>query len=145
MTAEARPPAVEREIARVLVRYARLADERDWSAIGEVFVEEARADYGGLILRDRDAIVAMLRRALDGCGPTQHLLGTPIVDIDSAGGVKSWVQVRAAHRGAGDLSELVYDCMGEYHDAWTPTAAGWRIIQRRMVVRLEFGSRRVLR
>ncbi len=133
----------ERAIAQVLQRYAHLADERDWAAIGEVFSDEAQADYGGLHLGDRAAIAAMLARHLGGCGPTQHLLGIPVVAFDGDR-ASSRVAVRAAHRGAGAQAEATYECMGEYHDHWVRTAQGWRIAHRRMQVTLEFGSRRVL-
>lgn len=134
---------LEREIALVLRRYALMCDERDWAAIGDVFSTDARADYGGWKLDDRAAILAMLKKSLDGCGPTQHLLGNLEVTIE-AEAVSSRVSVRAAHRGAGARSGETYDCLGEYHDRWTRTSDGWRIAQRRMVVALEFGSRGVL-
>jgi hypothetical protein len=107
---------LERELHHVVCRYARACDERDRAAIDEeVFAENASADYGGWQLRNRAAIVAMLRTHLEGCGPTQHLLGNLVVE--SAGDVvSSRVSVRAAHRGAGELCEQTYDCMGEYQD-----------------------------
>ncbi|HSW17908.1 MAG TPA: nuclear transport factor 2 family protein [Ramlibacter sp.] len=135
---------LESELHRVVCRYARLCDERDWAAIDEVFSDDASADYGGWHLRDREAILAMLRDHLGGCGPTQHLLGNLVVDV-AGDVVTSCVSVRAAHRGASELSEQTYDCMGEYVDRWTRTDHGWRIVRRRMRVALEFGSRTVLR
>lgn len=133
---------LERELHRVVCRYARICDERGWAAIDAVFSADASADYGGRQLRDRTAIVAMLRDHLGGCGPTQHLLGNLVVEI--AGDiVTSRVSVRAAHRGAGNLREQTYDCMGEYLDRWVRTEHGWRIVHRRMQVG-EFGSRAVL-
>ncbi len=134
---------LERELHRVACRYARVCDERDWAGLDDVFSEHASADYGGMHLRDRAAIAAMLRQHLGGCGPTQHLLGNLVVEV--AGDlVASRVSVRAAHRGAGDMREHTYDCMGEYLDRWVRTAEGWRIAHRRMRVGLEFGSRAVL-
>ncbi len=134
---------LERELHRVVCRYARVCDERDWAAIDEVFSEDASADYGGKKLLNRAAIAEMLRDHLGGCGPTQHLLGNLVVEV--AGDiVTSRVSVRAAHRGAGNLREQTYDCMGEYLDRWVRTEHGWRIVHRRMQVGLEFGSRAVL-
>ena len=52
---------LERELHHILVRYARLCDERDWAAIDTVFDENASARYGGWHLPDRAAILAMLR------------------------------------------------------------------------------------
>ena len=135
---------LERELHAVLVRYVHLCDERDWSAIDQVFSTQASAEYGGWPLPDRDAILRMLQRHLGGCGPTQHLLGNLQV-THGPGGPTSRIAVRAAHRGAGELAELSYDCMGEYLDRWVLTPQGWRIAHRRMLVSLEFGSRAVLR
>lgn len=134
----------ERELHHVLVAYARMCDVRDWAAFDTVFAPEASAEYGGWPLRDRDAIRRMLVQHLGGCGPTQHLLGNLTVE-HLPGGLLSRVAVRAAHRGAGELADCSYDCLGEYIDRWALTEAGWRISHRRMVVTLEFGSRRVLR
>lgn len=138
---------LERELHLVLVRYARLCDERDWNAIAEVFSEDASANYGGWSLPDRAAILAMLQGNLGGCGPTQHLLGNLVVELDGIGGqqtVSSRIAVRASHRGAGEKKADTYDCMGYYHDRWSRTDGGWRIAHRAMVVTLEFGSRRLL-
>ena len=135
---------LERELALVAARYARACDERDWAAIDEVFSADASADYGGRRLRDRAAIVAMLRAHLDGCGPTQHLLGNLLVAVDGDL-VTSRIYVRAAHRGRGELSAQTYECLGEYRDRWVHTASGWRIDHRAMVVNHELGLRTVLR
>ncbi len=133
----------ERAIARTLQRYAQLADDRDWAGVADVFAAHASADYGDLHLGDRAAIGAMLVRALEYCGPTQHLLGIPVIDVDGDRAT-SRVAIRAAHRGAGAYHDQTYECLGEYRDRWERTSDGWRIVHRRMAVTLEFGSRRVL-
>lgn len=138
---------LERELHLVLIRYARLCDERDWGAIAEVFSEDASAHYGGWFLPDRAAILAMLQGNLGGCGPTQHLLGNLVVELDGIGGqqiVSSRIAVRAAHRGAGEKQADTYECMGHYQDRWRRTEGGWRIVHRAMVVGFEFGSRKLL-
>lgn len=134
---------LERELHLVLVRYARLCDERDWSLIDQVFSADASASYGGRALPDRAAILTMLRDNLGGCGPTQHLLGNLQVEI-TGDAVTSRIEVRAAHRGAGAKKADTYECMGHYQDRWTRTPDGWRIAHRRMVVAFEYGSRTLL-
>lgn len=135
-------PSLVHALHEVLVCYARLCDERDWSRLPQVFAPEARAQYGALKLADPAAIERMLRRALGGCGPTQHLLGN--LTVTTAQGPCSRITVRALHLGAGAQAGRVYECMGEYHDQWRLTADGWRIVQRQMVVAFELGSRDVL-
>lgn len=134
----------ERELHAVACRYARLCDERDWAAIDGVFTEDATALYGQWHLAGREALATMLRDNLGGCGPTQHLLGN-LVAWRAEDGMHSRVSIRAAHRGTDELRDERYECMGDYHDTWRQTPAGWRISHRRMVVTLEFGDRRVLR
>lgn len=135
---------LERELHRVLCRYARGCDERDWPAMDDVFAEQATADYGGQFhLQGRAAIVAMMRAHLDGCGPSQHLLGDLVVDSDGDA-VTSRIYIRAAHRGAGDKAALTYETFAEYQDLWTRAPAGWRIAHRFMKVNYEVGSRELL-
>ncbi|MDO9143485.1 MULTISPECIES: nuclear transport factor 2 family protein [Comamonadaceae] len=135
---------LERDLHEVLCRYARLCDERDWSRIDAVFSDSAHAEYGGWPLRDRAAILSMLRKHLGGCGPTQHLLGNLQVDVTDSH-VSSRISVRAAHRGSAELAPLYYEAIGEYHDQWELTPAGWRISFRQMHLLLETGNRAVLR
>lgn len=137
---------IERGVNQGLAAYARMCDERDWNAASRVFCDDAQADYGdGWHSPNRDAIVDMVRKHLGGCGPSQHLLGDTVVTVAADGEVTSRAYVRAAHRGAGDQAEQIYECLGEYHDRWVKTPAGWRIAYRRMSVSMEFGSRSVLR
>lgn len=136
---------LERELNVVLSRYARACDQRDWSAMEDVFLEDATADYGGLQhLQGREPIVAMIRVHLDGCGPSQHLLGNLLVDASDAA-VESRVYVRAAHRGAGSMHDMTYESLAEYQDRWVSTPNGWRIAHRRMVISHEQGCRDILR
>ncbi|MDN4544062.1 nuclear transport factor 2 family protein [Pseudomonas sp. C32] len=136
---------LERELNVVLSRYASACDQRDWSAMEDVFLEDATADYGGLQhLQGREPIVAMIRVHLDGCGPSQHLLGNLLVDASDAA-VESRVYVRAAHRGAGSMRDITYESLAEYQDRWVSTVNGWRIAHRRMVISHEQGCRDILR
>jgi 3-phenylpropionate/cinnamic acid dioxygenase small subunit len=136
---------LERELHLVLCRYARACDQRDWPAMDDIFIEEASADYGGMLrLQGREPIVAMIRAHLDGCGPSQHLLGNLVVDVSGAA-VESRVYVRAAHRGAGSMQDLTYESLAEYQDRWILTPGGWRIAHRRMDISHELGRRDILR
>ena len=135
---------LERELHLVLCRYARACDQHDWGALQEVFAEDATANYGDSFhLAGRAAIVASIRSHLDGCGPSQHLLGDLGVGADAAA-VTSRIYVRAAHRGAGDKAAITYETFAEYQDRWTHTGAGWRIGHRYMKVSYEVGSREIL-
>ena len=62
-------------IRAVLDRYAEALDSRDWEMLDEVFAPDAVFEFGEFLTRTRAEAVAMIRSHLDGCGPTQHLLG----------------------------------------------------------------------
>jgi hypothetical protein len=131
-------------VVDVAVRYAVACDTRDWRLFDDVFLPAARADYGEGFRHDgRDGIVTMIRSTLGGCGPSQHLLGSHVVAIDGDTATSS-CQIRAWHRGVGDLAEVTYEAIGSYHDELVRTPAGWRIAFRRMDVIAEIGPRDVL-
>lgn len=119
----------ERDISRVLVRFAQVMDNKEWGAIGEVYAEDVRYDYGGGEQAGLDTILKMTRYHLDLCAGSQHLIGTIRVDVDGDRAVsKSYVQAR--HQGAGDKSHLFFDTNGEYTDQWERRSVGWRIVRR---------------
>ncbi len=134
-----------REIQAAHSRYARALDERNWDQLDTIFAPEVQADYGGGEFRTdgRAALVAMIRSHLDGCGPTQHLLGTPDVEV-LGNQASSRIYVRAAHRGVGARSDLTYEALGEYRAQWRRTTVGWRAERWDLRVSLEMGSREVL-
>src|SRR5512139_463195 len=72
----------EREIYRALVRFARAMDQRDWGALDALVYPDATADLGVGPVQGRDALVGVMRSFLDDCGPTQHLLGNVLIEID---------------------------------------------------------------
>ena len=71
----------ERNIYRQLVRFARAMDERDWESLGQIAAEDIRAELGTGPLAGRDAMIALIRRYLDNCGTTQHLLGNVLIEV----------------------------------------------------------------
>lgn len=128
----------------VLNLYGEAADRRDWALYERVFTPDATADYGGMKLEGRDAIVGLIRNSLGGCGPTQHLLGNHAggVDGDDA---HATCKVRAFHKGAGERSGATYELFGTYHHDLIRTTDGWRTRHLRMDIALEVGTRSVLR
>lgn len=133
----------EREIHRALVRFARAMDERDWSALDGILLPDATADLGTGPLEGRAAIVAQMRSFLDDCGPTQHLLGNLLVDVD-ADSAQSRVYVSDLHKGLGDAAHLTFSTLGDYHDRWRRVGGIWRIAHRTKRNRAWIGDIRVL-
>ena len=94
------------KIARVLDRYAEALDTRRWELLSEVFVPELEFDFGEWTVTSREEAVATIRTYLDGCGPTQHLLGNYRIDVDGDA-ARTRVYVRAFHIGIGVLGLVV--------------------------------------
>ena len=130
-------------IIAVLDRYAEALDQRNWELLDEVFSPDVEFDFGEWRATDRGEAVATIRTYLDGCGPTQHLLGNYRIEIDGDR-AESRVYVRAFHRGVGKHKEKTYEMGGEYHDWLHLTDAGWRIVRRQAVVLFETGTREIL-
>jgi hypothetical protein len=122
---------VEREIERQLIRFARGMDDRDWDAVRAVMFDDATAELGAGALVGSAAVAESIRSYLDACGPTQHLLGNVLVDVDlAAGTATSRAYVSDVHLGRGSRSELTFSTLGDYHDTWEREGATWRIRHR---------------
>ena len=127
----------------MLNRYADAADRRDWSLFDEVFTPDATADYPTSKLSGREAIVRLIRNALGGCGPSQHLLGNHTAQLDGDAAHAS-CKVRAFHQGSGDRSASTYELLGTYYHELVRTPDGWRTRHLRMTIAAETGTRDVL-
>lgn len=134
-------------IVEVVNLYAYCLDERDWPGLDEVFAADAVGIYGGPDgpqLEGRPAIVASIRSFLDGCGPSQHLLGNHIVEIDGDEAT-SRCKARVYHYGLGDRAALEpYECFGVYRDHLRRTPDGWRISRRVFAVHHAVGDIAIL-
>ena len=132
------------QIMDTLARYSIAMDTRDWSLLDSVFTEDLVYDAGEWVTRSLDEYIERLRPYLEGCGPTQHLLGN--YQIELAGDeARTRVYVRAFHVGTRELSKTVYEMFGEYRDEMRRTDAGWRSARRTLRLHHELGTRDVLR
>lgn len=132
------------EIKQVLIKYAHACDQRAWALCDEVFDADVEVNYGGEYrLSGREAVVAMIKSMLGGCGPTQHLLGNFGISFDGDVAYSS-CYVRAAHAGAAGKEDLLYEVWAEYKDELRCIDDHWLIVKREMRVYNEVGSRDVL-
>ena len=120
---------VEREIARALIRLARAMDERDWGTLRQILADDATGDLGEGPLSSPHEIVGTIRRYLDACGPTQHLLGNLLVDVDGDA-AQSRCYVSDMHLGRGQAAGLTFATLGDYHDRWRRIDGQWRLAHR---------------
>lgn len=140
------PTAAEDRFAIIalLTRYATAMDQRDWPLLDQVFTEDLVYDAGEWIARSRIEYLGLVRPYLDGCGPTQHLLGNFRIELEGDR-ARSAVYVRAYHFGTRELARTTYEMLGEYRDEIVRTEAGWRSHHRTLRVWGEIGTREVLR
>ncbi|WP_099250145.1 nuclear transport factor 2 family protein [Mycobacterium sp. shizuoka-1] len=120
----------ERAIVRALTLFARAMDERDWATMAGILADDAVGDFGTGSLAGSAAIIELIRGYLDNCGPTQHLLGNVIVDIDGDGAT-SRAYIHDVHlNSTADPATRMYT-LGDYRDTWRRTAGGsWHLIER---------------
>ena len=136
---------LEHALTQTLTRYATACDTRSWDLLQQVFTPDCTTIYGGSYTCEGVARVRhMISTHLDGCGPTQHLLGNLEVDASNPAHPRSKIQVRAVHQGLGERAHLRYDAIGFYEDEWLQLPQGWRIQKRSMTMLLEIGDRSVL-
>ncbi len=136
---------LEHALTQILTRYATACDTRNWDLLQQVFTPDCTTVYGGSYTCEGvDRVRHMISTHLDGCGPTQHLLGNLEVDASNPARPRSKIQVRAVHQGLGERSALRYDAIGFYEDEWALLPQGWRIQKRSMTMLLEMGDRAVL-
>jgi 3-phenylpropionate/cinnamic acid dioxygenase small subunit len=134
----------EREITRGLAGVARILDGKQWTALDEIFAEDLEFNYGwGGEQRGIEALRALLRRFLDVCGSTQHLIGSITVDIEGDQAV-SRAYVQARHQRRDDPTGPVFDSNGEYIDRWERRVQGWRIVRRDAKWLTHFGDPAIL-
>lgn len=127
--------ATEDACRNLVMDYAWYRDHPDASAYAALFTEDAELTILGETFKGRDAIAQRLTAS---SGNTVHLMSTiRITNVDShtATGV-SYVTVYTAPPGAGPHTVSGYAAIGEYHDEFRKTSAGWQIARRVLVLRL---------
>lgn len=133
----------EREIYRAVVRFARAMDERDWDALRGLTTTDVTADMGTGPLMGVEAIIQVIRSYLDDCGPTQHLLGNVLIDVDGDT-ARSRCYVSDMHLGQGSAEGKTFSTLGDYHDQWRREGGLWRMCHRTKLNRAHIGSFEVL-
>jgi len=118
-------------ILRLKYRYLRCVDLKLWDEIGDVFTEDATADYGTpsagrpLNLRGKDEIVTFLRGSLGNGIITLHAAGQPEIDIDGDTASGTW---RFTDTVIATEFNVVITGAAFYEDRYRRCADGqWRI------------------
>ena len=133
----------ERQIYRTLVAIARAMDERNWQDIDALTTDSMSCDLGLGPQQGRDAFVHTIRSFLDDCGPSQHLLGNVLIEVDGET-ASSKAYVSDMHVGTGDKSQMSFRTLGDYHDQWRCVEGCWLLTHRTKLNSAHLGSFEVL-
>jgi hypothetical protein len=116
-------------IIAVLDRYSECLDTRNWDGLSDVFTEDVDMDFGVWRGTSLDEVRQNIRSFLDGCGPSQHLLGNYRIELhgDRA---SSRCYCRVMHFGKGAHEGKTFESWIEYADELVRTPQGWRSCKR---------------
>lgn len=115
-------------------------DDRDWAAMAEILAGDAQGDFGTGRLHGSAAIIEMIRGFLDNCGPTQHLLGNVVIDVDGDTAT-SRAYIHDVHLSTDANPSARFYTLGDYHDTWQRCSDGaWRLTERVKFNRAHVGS-----
>lgn len=131
-------------IERLLYRYARMVDFRQWQLFDQVFAKDAVCDYvssGGIKGSARE-VMDWLDRALAPWPTNIHAVTNVEIEFDaerrSAGSTCYFVAPMA--RGEMGRDQHVITNSGLYVDRVRKTAEGWRIVEREMRMTIMQGA-----
>jgi hypothetical protein len=127
-------------IEKLLKRYARALDEKNFDALDAVFTPDAMLDFGAAGgIRDSYLVVkSWLKEVLDPMPEMQHFTTNVEIEFDgdSATGKSYTFNVNGV-RAEGKLQHM--NVGAQYFDRFARTPAGWRITERREARLVCFG------
>lgn len=130
-------------IERVLKRYARALDEKNYDALDACFTADAHIDYtcAGGLKGAYPEIKAWLAKVLDPLPEMQHFTTNVELtfDGDTAQGTSYTLNVNGMHDATGELRHMIVGA--QYIDRFQRTPDGWRISYRREARLCSFGHR----
>jgi 3-phenylpropionate/cinnamic acid dioxygenase small subunit len=131
------------EIERLMIRYAEMVDQRNWSLGDLVFALEATIDFtsaGGIRGPFREAL-AWLHRALEPWPITLHRISNLTIDFDGENEARSRCYFNGTMgRTNADGSQITITNEGIYSDRLVRTSDGWRIVERHCDQKLMRGA-----
>ena len=125
------------EIIAALDRYAECLDTRDWSGLSDVFTEDVDMDFTVWHATTLDEVRTNIGSFLNGCGPSQHLLGNYRIQLDGDS-ASSRCYCRVMHFGKDEHEGKTFESWIEYADEFVRTADGWR--SRKRVARAQMNQ-----
>ena len=115
-------------IERLMYRYARCADSKDYAGFADVFCEDAVFDYSGNSFVSLPAIQKMML-ALEKYDATLHQVHNILYEVDGDA-ARGETYCIASHLRDDDGCEVKIDMGIIYRDRLLRIAGGWRIARR---------------
>jgi uncharacterized protein (TIGR02246 family) len=132
-------------IVDLVTRFGFAIDAKDWEAVGALFAEDAvMAIPVGDPFAGRTAIVAILRAALDHCGPTHHLFSNHLAEIDGDRATAR-CYVRIYHAGGGDMADKFEETLGTFQLELRRHDGTWRFTRFEERVQIMLGTMEIFR
>lgn len=127
-------PADRIALQDVMERYAAGVDERDLDLYASVFCEDVEVlGFAPETIRGREEWVNFVSNALERFGPTQHLMGPQLAEVDGDQ-ANCRTNVQATHflkEPEGEIL-ILWAC---YESTMRRTDEGWKIARHRLVAR----------
>ncbi|MCH2172017.1 nuclear transport factor 2 family protein [Myxococcota bacterium] len=124
----------EREITRVVLRYARAVDTLDFDQVRECFHPDARVTYGKWFSGDLNETIAWLSDSLPRLQSTLHDFGTPWIEFNSEGNAATCetYTTNSARYPEDENGQVILNVSGtRYLDQFEQRGGIWRILERR--------------
>lgn len=129
-------------IIDLTIRYCWALDDRDWSALDDVFTSDATARLGDADCADREAIVLRCRGALEPLDASHHMVCNHRVEVAGHTATsRCYLQAQHTRRGVEGGDNWLLG--GRYLDQLVRTPDGWRITRRDLVTVWTDGNLRV--
>jgi len=134
-------------IIATLDGYAEALDTREWDKLSNVFTPDVEVDWGEWKQNGLAEVTTSIRSYLDGCGPSQHLLGNYRIELDlksKPDEATSAHYCRKMHMGKGEHEGKTYETWIEYRDDLVRDGARWLSRRRRARAIMDQGDRSLL-
>jgi hypothetical protein len=129
----------ERDILRVLVRYATAIDTKNYELLRQVFCPRGQFEYPDRLYEDLDELIAIMDPWHARLDATQHRLFNHVIDVDGDTATHTcYVEACFVEYAAPGPDYLRVH--GRYEDRLVRTPDGWRISARRFVRGFEDGN-----
>jgi ketosteroid isomerase-like protein len=127
---------IERKaVEEVLYRYASSIDQRDYTTLRSLFVDDAVTQYGEAPeMHGGDTVVKWVEEMCVGQSFQHHLINVYHVDLDLDAGEARSLTYHTSHQIRTAEPDKVVLIVGRYRDGLRRVGGQWKIVEKRMEV-----------